>query len=107
MIKVFLKNARIVDGTGAPAIENGLLVYVSTVEESEEQHGIVYVGKMDEAVLAQATEKDRVIDLKNEYTLTPGLVNTHVHLDLQMPGVPTGGGSAGMWSDYAAQCGRW
>lgn len=86
MIKVFLKNARIVDGTGAPAIENGLLVYVSTVEESEEQHGIVYVGKMDEAVLAQATEKDRVIDLKNEYTLTPGLVNTHVHLDLQMPG---------------------
>ena len=80
------KGVRIVDGTGAPAVENGLLVYVSTAEESEEQHGIVYVGKMDEEVLAQATDKDRVIDLKNEYTLTPGLVNTHVHLDLQMPG---------------------
>lgn len=82
---VYMKNARIVDGTGAPAIENGLLVYVSTVGKPED-HGIVYVGEMDGAVLAKAGPEDRVIDLKGEYTLTPGLVNTHVHLDLQMPG---------------------
>lgn len=84
-MNVYLKNVRIVDGTGAPAIENGLLVYTSTVGEPESR-GIVYVGPMDEKVLAKADKSDRIMDLKGEYTVTPGLVNTHVHLDLQMPG---------------------
>ena len=62
-MNVYLKNVRIVDGTGAPAIENGLLVYTSTVGEPESR-GIVYVGPMDEKVLAKADKSDRIMDLK-------------------------------------------
>ena len=84
-MNVYLKNVRIVDGTGSPAIENGLLVYCSTVGNPD-KHGILYVGPMNSDVLAKAEKSDRIMDLKGEYTVTPGLVNTHVHLDLQMPG---------------------
>jgi imidazolonepropionase-like amidohydrolase len=80
MSKTFLTHARIVDGTGAPAIEDGMLVY------ENKERGIVYVGAHNEAVLASSTPEDRVVDLKKAYTVLPGLINTHVHLDLQMPG---------------------
>ena len=80
MSKTFLVHARIVDGTGAPAIEDGILLY-----ENKEK-GILYVGPYREEVLASRMPEDRVVDLANEYTVLPGLINTHVHLDLQMPG---------------------
>lgn len=85
-MRVYLKNARIVDGTGASAIDKGLLVYSSVAGKQEGEKGIIYVGEMDNKILAQAKRTDKVIDLKGEYTVTPGLINTHVHLDLQMPG---------------------
>jgi imidazolonepropionase-like amidohydrolase len=84
-MRVYLTNVRIVDGTGAPTIENGLLVYVTTNEKSDER-GIIYAGPMDKGILSEKKGNDRIIDLNGEYTVTPGLVNTHVHLDLQMPG---------------------
>ena len=80
MSKTYLVHARIVDGTGAPVIEDGMLIY----ENAEK--GIVYAGRYDQALLDTATEQDKTVDLNGEYTVMPGLVNTHVHLDLQMPG---------------------
>ena len=80
MSKTFLVHARIVDGTGASAIEDGIVVY-----ENKEK-GIVYVGQYNDEILASKAPEDRVVDLNNEFTVLPGMINTHVHLDLQMPG---------------------
>lgn len=80
MSKTFLVHARIVDGTGAAVIEDGIVVY-----ENKEK-GIVYAGPYKEEILTSKTPEDRVVNLKGEYTVLPGLINTHVHLDLQMPG---------------------
>ena len=85
MGRTMLTHARLIDGTGSAALEDGMIVYASP-EGYEGKTGILYVGKMDPALVQTASSEDVVVDLKNEYTVMPGLFNTHVHLDLHMPG---------------------
>ena len=53
MSRTYLKNVRIVDGTGAPAIENGLYVF-DNIEDKFNEDVVEYVGEMDQSVLAKA-----------------------------------------------------
>lgn len=85
MHKTYIKNVRIVDGSGAPAIENGLFVFWNAPGEFDKDE-VQYVGEMNEEILAQADKGDNVVDLSGgTYTLLPGLFNVHAHLDLVMP----------------------
>lgn len=85
MHKTYIKNVRIVDGTGAPAIENGLYVF-ENVSGAFDQDKVLYVGPVDEEILAQADDGDNVVDLSvGTYTMLPGLFNVHVHPDLVLP----------------------
>lgn len=85
MSRTYLKNVRIVDGTGAPAIEHGLYVFDNIEDKNRFNEDVVeYVGEMNDAVLAQAGKDDAVFDLSG-HTILPGLINCHVHLDLMLP----------------------
>ena len=79
----FLKNIRIIDGTGAPAIENGLFVF-RTATDSFNKDVVEYVGPMDEELLKTADAHDNVMDCTG-HTMLPGLFNVHAHLDLVLP----------------------
>lgn len=80
--RIFFQNARIVDGTGVPALENGVLV--TDVPETEGAEGkILFVGTAEQCGLTPTAEDD-VVDLKG-YSLLPGLFNCHVHLWLNSP----------------------
>lgn len=77
MKKVFLTNCRLIDGTGAPAVENAVLVY----EEAETlvtDNRILYAGEAELCHL-KADKDDTVVDLTG-YSILPGLINSHVHL---------------------------
>ena len=76
MSRTYLKNVRIVDGTGAPAIENGLYVF-DNIEDKFNEDVVEYVGEMDQSVLAKAGPEDAVFDLSG-HTILPGLINCHV-----------------------------
>lgn len=77
MKKLFFKNARIVDGNGSPAIENGILV-LDRMDCPEDKGSICYAGEAS-ACPIQVEDGDTVVDATG-YTLLPGLFNTHVHL---------------------------
>jgi len=88
MTKTFLYNTRLIDGTGAPAVEDATLVYEEAVGLTTD-HRILYAGNSAQCPYTPA-ETDITVDLKG-YTLLPGLINTHVHLysfgcgDLEVP----------------------
>jgi imidazolonepropionase-like amidohydrolase len=69
-MKTVFQNARIVDGTGNPAIENGVLIV--------ENNRIAYAGT---AQGVDPVGADKIVDMQG-YTLLPGLFNIHCHLDL-------------------------
>src|SRR5688572_29131310 len=73
-MRTLLTNARVVDGSGAPALENASVV----VEGS----ALTFVGAATDA--PQPTGADRTIDLSGK-TVVPGLFNVHVHLALRLP----------------------
>lgn len=77
MGKTFLTNARLIDGTGAPAIENAQLVYEEATGLRTENR-ILFAGAAGECAL-KPEQGDQVVDCTG-YTLLPGLINTHVHL---------------------------
>ena len=77
MHKIFLKNARIIDGDGTPAIENGLLV-AEVPDQAKETGKILYIGQ-EIACEWNQEDGDTVVDMEG-YSLLPGLINTHVHL---------------------------
>src|SRR5688500_16957457 len=73
-MQTFLTNARVVDGTGAPALENATVVINSNTLD--------YVGAASGA--PQPAAGDRVVDIGGK-TIMPGLFNVHVHLSLRLP----------------------
>ena len=73
-MQTFLTNARVVDGSGAPALEDATVVINDSLIE--------YVGSAAEA--PQPDEDDRVVDVGGK-TVMPGLFNVHVHLALRLP----------------------
>ncbi|MDR3173195.1 MAG: amidohydrolase family protein [Treponema sp.] len=77
--KMILRHLRLVDGSGAAAVEDAALVF----SPGGAEHGgcIEYAGPA--AALAEGTE-GLTLDLEG-YTVLPGLFNVHVHLDLELP----------------------
>ncbi len=73
-MRTFLTNARVVAGTGAPAVEAATVVMNGSTLE--------YVGAADQA--PQSGSGDRVVDVAGK-TVMPGLFNVHVHLALRLP----------------------
>jgi imidazolonepropionase-like amidohydrolase len=73
-MQTFLTNVRVVDGTGAPALEDATVVIEGDV--------LQYVGAS--ATAPKPTAEDRVVDLGGK-TVMPGLFNIHVHLALRLP----------------------
>ena len=69
-------NCRLLDGTGAPAVENGVLL--------TDGSKIVFAGSASDAPAAPDAVR---IDLGGR-TLLPGLFNCHVHLALRFPFTP-------------------
>lgn len=80
-----IKHVRLVDGTGAPAIENATFVFFNGDTIADDR--LVYCGPAetyDSAVTADGTVFE--LDLSDStYTVMPGLINTHVHLSLELP----------------------
>lgn len=82
-MRTIMKHVRLVDGTGAAAIEDGLLI-MRHAEGFNHDH-IEYAGAMDETLLTPLEADDKVLDLQQKYTVLPGLFDAHVHLDLECP----------------------
>jgi imidazolonepropionase-like amidohydrolase len=76
MSRLVLKPDRVIDGTGAPALE---------------QHAVIVSGTTIEAVMpsvqVQPSGSDQVLELPG-MTLIPGLINNHVHLVLPGDNTP-------------------
>ena len=68
-MRTWLRNARIVDGTGAPARDGDVLIEGET---------LVHVGPLS-AADAPSTDDTQVMDLGGR-TVIPGLVEAHIHL---------------------------
>ena len=83
-----IRHARLVDGTGAPAIEDAVFVFFNGDTVSDDR--LVYCGDAagyDPSITADG--EVFALDLADStYTILPGLVNTHVHLSLEMPTGP-------------------
>ena len=95
MEKIFLRNARLVYGTGAAAVENGALV-MEKPSTAQEKGKLLYVGEAGGCPYTPGP-KDEMADLTG-YTVLPGIFDCHTHLWLssQKPlfkadhlGVPT------------------
>jgi imidazolonepropionase-like amidohydrolase len=68
-VRTWLTNARVIDGTGAPARDGGVLIEGET---------IVHVGPLS-AADAPAAGDARIVDLGGRRVI-PGLVEAHIHL---------------------------
>ena len=83
-----IRHARLVDGTGAPAIEDAVFVFFNGDAVSDDR--LVYCGDAagyDPSITADG--EVFALDLADStYTILPGLVNTHVHLSLELPYLP-------------------
>ena len=83
-----IRHARLVDGTGAPAIEDAVFVFFNGDTVSDDR--LVYCGDAagyDPSITADG--EVFALDLADStYTILPGLVNTHVHLSLELPYLP-------------------
>ncbi|MCC9076078.1 amidohydrolase family protein [Litorilinea aerophila] len=75
-MRTFFNNCRLVDGTGARAVESALVVV------TDDQ--ITWCGPADAAEAPTPVAGDRQVDLAGR-TLLPGLFNVHVHLALRLP----------------------
>ncbi|HLR46992.1 MAG TPA: hypothetical protein VK092_07515, partial [Deinococcales bacterium] len=64
--RLLIRNATIIDGTGAPPVQGDLLIRDGRIED---------IGQLPGA------QADRVIDAAG-LTATPGFIDTHVHTDM-------------------------
>ena len=78
--QVVLKGARLIDGTGRPAIENSVLVI--------EGKQIVAAGKAG----AVSIPKDAAVEDVSGKTIMPGIINLHGHLGLSNNGADSAAG---------------
>jgi imidazolonepropionase-like amidohydrolase len=67
--RIFLKNTRLIDGTGAPARDGGVLIEGET---------IVHVGPLSAGDAPSGADTE-VVDLAGR-TVIPGLIEAHIHL---------------------------
>jgi imidazolonepropionase-like amidohydrolase len=74
---IVLKNVRVIDGTGAAPLESQTVVIMG-----EKIHAISSMST------ANLPSNAQVLDLKNEYTVLPGLVGMHNHMFFPMGGSP-------------------
>ena len=85
-----IKNIRLFDGTGAPAVENAVMVFYNGAAPADDK--LVYCGPAEnyDPSLARDGESEVFeLDLSDStYTVLPGLINTHVHLSLELPYLP-------------------
>ena len=83
-----IQHVRLIVGDGRPAIEDGLVILENG--DTPDQDALKYCGAfLPEAVSFPAGADVRVMDLSGSvYTILPGLINTHVHLDLELPYLP-------------------
>jgi len=83
-----IKHVRLLVGDGREAIQDGVLVLENG--DTPEQDSLRYCGSFenfhpDFAEGASVAELDLSC---GEYTILPGLINTHAHLDLELPYLP-------------------
>ncbi len=71
---IVYNNCRLVDGTGAEAVENAVLI--------TDKSKILYAGASESAPLI--ANECQIVDLKGK-TALPGLFNCHVHMALRFP----------------------
>ena len=87
MNRTIITNVRIIDGSGAPAIEKGAFVMNHDIDDYKKDI-IEYVGQMSELDIKKYSDSsNNVLNLEG-YTLLPGLFNVHAHLDLELPYLP-------------------
>lgn len=83
-----IRNLRMFNGTGEPAIENAVLAFCVGDVVSDDR--LVYCGPADgydSGITSDGTVFE--LDLSDgTYTVLPGLINTHVHLSLELPYLP-------------------
>ncbi len=91
---VAIRAGRLIDGTGAPAIENAVVIVVGDRIEN--------VGP---ATRVQIPSGARVIDL-SQYTVMPGLIDGHAHLSIRPDTRGIEGQLAGMEQPDASQMAR-
>lgn len=87
MNRSIITNIRIIDGTGAEVIENGALVMKHDFDNYRNDI-IEFVGDMRDFDINNYSESENNIQNLPGYTLLPGLINVHVHMDIEMPYLP-------------------
>lgn len=75
-MRTVLTRARLVDGTGRPAVEDAVVMV--------EGERLLWCGPAADPERPAVRPEDRVVDLAG-HTVLPGLFNVHVHLGLRLP----------------------
>ena len=83
-----IQHVRLIPGNGDAAIEDATLALVNGASPAEDR--LVYCGPASDFDPASLPSGEVfTMDLSGGcYTILPGLINTHVHLDLELPYLP-------------------
>ncbi len=76
-MKIFLKNARIIDGTGSKSYTGSILIHDDRIET------ILTTSETEQTFSELETSVDKVIDCSH-YVCAPGFIDTHSHSDLEL-----------------------
>lgn len=84
-----IRNIRMIVGDGSPAIENAVLVLHNAPEMADDR--LIYCGAAEGFSMDMLKDGEIGADLElrsGTYTVLPGLINSHAHLDLELPYLP-------------------